>query len=218
MKAIIKKFILLLLIFVFSISCKKQSENLQDIFIIVDNYNISKDTILKVMLINQSKTNYFITMDTCRTYDYSNFNFKTNSSIILKPVIYDNGELVHSNGKGFIQKTTEIDKDKRDCVKREVTLSDDFHKNYLILKNAVFLKNKSSKYIEIPFQLKHESCYFTYDYNLEKGKKYELQLEYKMLKETTEKGIPKIKLDSVQKLGYFPYYSKIVSNKISINF
>lgn len=218
MKPIIKKFFLLILLYMFSISCRHKIEIPQDVFIFADDYNISKDTILKIMLINKSKTNYFITLDTCRTYDYSNFNYKINSSIILKPVIYDNGELVHINGRGFIQKTKEINKDKMDCINKEVFQSEVFYKDYIVLKNAIFLKNNCSKYIEVPFQLKHKSCYFTYDYNLEKGKKYELQLEYKMIKEITEKEISKIKLDSVHKLGYNPYYGKIVSNKILINF
>ena len=216
MDFIFKKRIVLLLIILIAIACNKKLEERDDVLFLIEPYHVNKDTILKVMLINNTFNNYYITMDTNRTYNYSAFNYKINNSIILRPIVKCDDELISVKGKGFMQKTIGIDKGKMECIKREVVQSDTFYKDYIILKNAVFLKSKSSKYIEIPFHLKYKSCYFTYHYDLEKGKKYELQLEYQMLKETTEKQIHKSKLDSVRKIGFVPYYEKIVSNKASL--
>ncbi|MFV5686547.1 hypothetical protein ACM55I_14005 [Flavobacterium sp. GB2R13] len=203
-----KRILLLLLLGLTIIACDKKTEKKRDVFFLVEPFSAVSDSVLKIMLINNTANNYFITLDTTRAYDYPDFNPKTNSSFILKPFVYNDDKLIYMIGEGAVQKTMDTEKG--------IAQSDAFYKDYITLKNAIFLKKKSSRYIEIPFLLSHKLGIFTYHYDLEKGKKYQLQLEYQMLKETTEKRITKSKLDSLQELGYTPYYEKIVSNKVPL--
>ncbi|WP_044032275.1 hypothetical protein [Flavobacterium branchiophilum] len=218
MKLIINKRIIMLLLGLTIIACDKKTTIKNNVFFLVEPFNVVNDSVLKVLLINNTANNYFITLDTTRTYDYPDFNPKTNSSFILKPFIYNEDKLIYMKGEGTVQKTIGIDKGKMECIKKEISQSDAFYKDYILLKNAIFIKKKSSRYLEIPFFLSHKLGVFTYHYDLEKGKKYELQLEYQMLKEITEVRISKGKIDTLQELGYAPYYEKIVSNKVSLIF
>jgi len=217
MDFILKKIVALILISITLLACNnKKIEEKHNVLFLIESFDANKDSIIKVMLINNTNNNYYITMDTNRTYDYSAFNYKINNSIILRPFVYNEDKLISTIGKGFTQKTIGIDRGKMKCIESEVNQSDAFYKDYIMLKNAVFIKRKSSRYMEIPFHLKYKSCYFTYNYDLEKNKQYELRLEYQMIKETIEKSVIKSKLDSVRKLGFTPYYEKIISNRVPI--
>lgn len=209
-----KRWILGLIVSLITLACDKKSELKSDVLFLVEPFHAEKDSVLKIRLINNSSSNYYITMDTNRTYNYSAFNDKLNNSIILRPSVYNNGKLIALKSEGFVRKTIGIDKYKMECISEEVKKSDKFYKDYVMMKNAIVVKSKSSKYMEIPFLLNFKTCYYTYNYDIEKGEKYELQLEYQMSKETTEKWISKSKVDSLNKLSYAPYYKKIISNKI----
>ena len=216
MRYIFKKKTLMLLICFILIACNKETKKNNNLFMVARPFNVVNDTVLRVVLINNTPNNYFITMDTKRMFDYSAFNYKINKSIIISPKIYCNGKRISLEGIGTIAKSIGIDYEKIKCIKKEVAQSDQFYLKYIQLKNGIFIKKRSSKNLIIPMSLRYKSCYFNYYYNLEKNKKYVLQLEYQMLRETTEKYVNKRSLDSVNKIGYEPYYEKIVSNKVPL--
>jgi hypothetical protein len=218
MNVITNKSVLFILAVSLFISCHKKKDDMKpDIFILSEPFHMAKDTSLKVMLINNTSKNYFVTLDTTRTYDYSDFNPKTNSSFILKPLIFENDNFIYPELEGGVYKMDCINKGEEEWYKKESMKAETFLKDYVSLKNAIFLKRKSAKYLEFPFKLKYPYSYFlTNHYVLKKGKEYELQLEYQMLKEITEKLVKKNSLDSVKKLGYMPYYGKVTSNKVPI--
>lgn len=218
MKSIINKIVFLMMVVSLLISCHEKKEEIrQDVFILAESFHVATDTVLKIMLINRTNKNYFITLDTNRVYGYGKFNHEINNSIILKPLLYENNKRIYPKLEGAVYKVESINKSEEDWVKKEFAKSDAFMKGYVVLKNALFLKKKSAKYLELPFKLKYPHTYnLTNYYDLEKGKKYDLRLEYQMVKTTTQKNVSKRKLDSLLKLGHSPYYEKIVSNKVPL--
>lgn len=207
----------LLIILFFSllfISCDNKLQNVDDVQFAIEDFYAGKDSVLNIRLINNSHKNYYITLDTNRTYNYSGFNEKFNKSVILKPLIYNDGKLVLLKGERFVSKTIGTGKNK--CIEDELIKSDEFYKNYLTLKNAIFLKSKTSRGITIPFSLNFKTCFSTNHYDLEKHKNNEVKIEFKMTKEILENDVPIRKRDSLKKKGFVPYYKTIVSNKAKI--
>ncbi|QSB25549.1 hypothetical protein [Flavobacterium sp. CLA17] len=196
------------------ISCDNKLQINNNVLFIVENFHAHKDSVLNIKIINNSNSNYYITLDTNRAYNYSAFNNKLNSNIILKSLIYSGGTLIPLRGERFVSKA--IRRKKNKCIDAEIVQSDKFYKNYKTLKNAVFLKRKSSRIITIPFSLKFNTCFSSYHYDIKKNKKNELKIEYKMLKEILENDVAVKTRDSLERKGYFPYYQTIVSNKVII--
>ncbi|WP_125723659.1 hypothetical protein [Flavobacterium ustbae] len=207
----------LLIILFFSllfISCDNKLQNVDDVQFAIEDFYAGKDSVLNIRLINNSHKNYYITLDTNRTYNYSAFNEKFNKSVILKPLIYNDGKLVSLKGERFVSKTIGTRKNK--CIEDELIKSDEFYKNYVTLKNAIFLKSKTSRVVTIPFSLNFKTCFSTNRYDLKKLKKNELKIEFKMTKEILENDVPIRKRDSLKKKGFIPYYQTIVSNTAKI--
>ncbi|MBZ4035494.1 hypothetical protein K6T82_12000 [Flavobacterium sp. 17A] len=198
------------------ISCDHKRTTNEDVLFIVEDFNAVKDSVLKIKLVNNSDRNYYITLDTTRTYNYSGFNEGLNSSIILKPFIYNQDEPVPLRGESFVNKTTAPRKDG--CIESEVVKSNRFYKDYITLKNAILLKSNSSKILTIPFSLKFKTCFSSYHYDLKRQKNNEFILEYKMSQKTLESHVDPKTRDSLIKKGYYPYYDAIVSNEANIVF
>ncbi len=217
MQTILKKCLLSLLIVSLSISCKNKKTVKQDILFSVESFHVNSDTILRVKLINTTNTNYFITLCRNRTYGFGLFNPEFNNSIIARPFVYENNKLIFPKLEGGVYKTKNISKGEEEWLKKESVKADSFLKDYRSLKNAIFLKKKTIKYVELPFKLKYPHTYNLMNrYVLEKDKLYEFHLEYQMCKTITEKEVKKRSLDSVQKIGFAPYYEKIISNKVPL--
>jgi hypothetical protein len=200
-------------IIIITISCNNVKDNVS---FTLQPYKV-KDSILNVIIKNNTNDDYFLTLDTNRTYGYSFFNYKINNSVIITPKVYENDRFIYPKLEGGIYKKEFFDRNEEIWNKKEIILADNFLADFVLLKNKIMLKRGESKFLKIPFKL-----IYPYNYNLnnkyflEKGKKYELQIEYQMQKAITEKNISKIKLDSIEKLGYLPYYEKITSNKVPI--
>lgn len=195
-------------------SCFDRSKSNDDVIILLEDFYAQKDSVLNLKLINNSKNNYYITLDTTRTYNYGSFNSKLNNSVVLKLFVYGNGEPVPVKGERFVSKTVKEGKNK--CIDQEITQSDNFYKNYITLQNAVFLKSESSKVLTIPFSLKFKTCFAANHYDLIKGDRNEIKVEYRMQKEILEKYVPVKTRDSLENRGYIPNYQLIVSNRADI--
>ena len=206
---------LLISLLLLMLSCNKKTQNPDDVFFLIEAFHSNRDSTLKVLLINNSHENYFFTMDTNRTYDYTNFTPAFNNSIILKPIILNGRDTVQLRGVNIPMKKIE-GASNDEFGQKETQKSEAFYKKYIALENAIFLKAKSSKYFEIPFQLKYRSGIWNYNYEVEYGENYELQLEYQMRKGVTEENVPKSRLDSAKNLNCEPYYKKVLSNKVTL--
>ena len=206
---------LLISLLLLLLSCNKKTQNPDDVFFLIEAFHNNRDSTLKVLLINNSHDNYFFTMDTNRSYDYRNFTPAFNNSIILKPIILNGRDTVQLRGINIPMKKIE-GVSKHEFGQKEVQKSDTYYKKYIALENAIFLKAKSSKYFEIPFQLKYRSGIWNYNYEVEYGENYELQLEYQMRKTVTEENVSRRSLDSVKSLNFEPYYKKVLSNKVAL--
>ena len=215
MSFIFKKYFLIVpFLSVLLINCGNKSKINDNIVMVLDDFYPQKDSVLHLKVINNSNENYYITLDTNRTYDYGAFNSKRNNSVILKTLVYSNGELQSLKGERYVSKRTGAGKST--CIGQEIEKSDHFYKNYISLKNAVFLKSKSSTVLALPFSLSYKTCFTSNHYDLKKEQKNELKVQYSMLKEILEKDVSAKTRDSLEKKGYKPYYQVMVSNKAAI--
>ena len=211
----LKNITLLISLLLLMLSCNRKAQDPDDVFFLIEAFHSNRDSTLKVLLINNSHENYFFTIDTNRTYDYPSFTPAFNNSIILKPIILNGRDTVQLRGINTPLKKIE-GVSKHEFGQKEVQKSDTYYKKYIALENAIFLKAKSSKYFEIPFQLKYRSGIWNYNYEVEYGENYELQLEYQMRKTVTEENVSRRSLDSVKSLNFEPYYKKVLSNKVAL--
>ena len=215
MRITLKKTTLLLSILLLLLACNRKIEKSEDVFFLIEPFDSKQDSTLKVLLINNSYDNYFLTIDTTQAYNNPFFNYIINNSIIAKPILLDGNDTISLIGISYTPKRL-IGHSHDESRIKEKQKSENFYKNYIALDNAIFLKSKSSKYFEIPFQLRYKAGNWYYHYDVEDGEKYVLQLEYQMRKVATEENVLKSRLDSVQLLNFEPYYKKVLSNKVEL--
>lgn len=218
MRGILNQFFLLMLMFFSLVSCDNKKNRQEVVCFVLEPFDIERDTVLRVKLINNTNNNYFITLSNSRTYGFSFFNYEINNSVIARPVIYENSDnILFPKLEGGVYKMNGISNGKEEWLKNENLTAELFLKDYKSLKNAVFLKENSISYLELPFKLKYPHTYdLVNHYVFEKDKRYTMQLIYKMSKSITEKLVKKRSIDSVKVLGYLPYYDQIVSNEVSL--
>lgn len=162
------------------------------------------DNMISMRIVNNSDSNYFITLDTTRSYKYDSFNDEINNCIILKTNMYDdNGHLIGLRGNGYIHKPIQADKNLYDCFKKDSDEARKKFKKFVTLENAIIVGKRSVVHLKVPFKIRYQSCNFNYFYPLEKNRKYFLEVEYKMIDSTIVKNIAMNKLDSIQKLKFF---------------
>ncbi len=157
---------LLISLLLLMLSCNKKTQNPDDVFFLIEPFHSNRDSTLKVLLINNSHENYFFSMDTNRFYDYPDFTPAFNNSIILKPIILNGRDTVQMRGINIAMKKIE-GVSNNEFGQKETQKSDAFYKKYIALENAIFIEAKSSKYFEVPFQLKYRSGIWNYNYELE---------------------------------------------------
>lgn len=199
--------------------CIENKEKNNDVFFFIDDVDIVNKSMISFRIINNSNKNYFIMLDTTRSNRYYDFNIEINNCILLQTNIYDKyNNLISLNGRGSIYKPTKLDKRLYDCIEESIKFSKIKYKNFVNLNGGIILNKKSELHLKIPFELRYESCNFTYFYPLKKDNNYFFQIEYKMLNSTLKKYANKTKLDSLKKNCIYPYYNKIISNKVPIKF
>jgi|GEM_PF-2955674 len=212
----LKKVKLLISVIILNLALSCDSSVQENISLRIDPYR-DKDSALNVIIKNNTDTDYFLTLDTNRVYGYSFGNYKLNKSVLVSCKIYENDKLIQPKLDGGIYKKEFFDRKEEQWNQNEINVANNFLEDYILLKNKIIIKKGEIKFLKIPFSLTYPYNYnLSNKYILEKGKKYELQIEYQMQKNITEKLIEKTKLDSIIKLGYLPYYDKITSNKVPI--
>lgn len=89
-----KKRLITLFLCLLLLSCDNKRSTKIDVLFVLEDFQIEEDSSLSIKLINNSD-NYYVTLDTNRTYNYAAFDHKRNNSVILKPLVYSDGRLYY---------------------------------------------------------------------------------------------------------------------------
>ncbi len=209
MKFIFPFFIILLF------SCTDKRVNNSDVVFEIQNKELFRTNILKVKIINKSKKDYFICLDTTTTYFSLGLNYKINELIHPRPMFYCNDEVIDIGYPSLnsIIKPMTLDTAQSNCFKRNIQHSQEVLKDLSKLKKILLLKSNSSIMLKLPFNNGITWCNKRYTYLHEKGN-FEIQFKYKMDKKYFSQIVDKKLILELENQNIKPYYEEIVSNKV----
>lgn len=208
----------ILLIFVLlSLSCIKRVENTKDIVFEIENTKIKPKDLLTIKIVNKTRENYFIILDTNRINDYMTLNYKINNSIHLKPKLFSNKDTIKLKVEFSLYKLANVDTSSLNCIQKERSYTLKIMKSIKKLNNIVIIRKNSVFKFKIPFDSNFSDCSRKYSYSLKKGEKYYLQFEYKMDKKLINEIVDDIQMMKLRKSGINPCFEKISSNIVEIS-
>lgn len=208
----------ILLIFVLlSLSCIKRVENTKDIVFEIENTKIKPKDLLTIKIVNKTRENYFIILDTNRINDYMTLNYKINNSIHLKPKLFSNKDSIKLKIEFSLYKLANEDTLSLNCIQKERSYTLKIMHSIKKLNNIVIIRKNSVFKFNIPFDSSFSDCSRKYSYSLKKGEKYYLQFEYKMDKKLINEIVDDIQMMKLRKSGINPCFEKISSNIVEIS-
>ncbi|WP_306350865.1 hypothetical protein [Flavobacterium sp. '19STA2R22 D10 B1'] len=193
-------------------SCNINVDKIQEVNMKVINVNMSKKFVT-VELLNTSETSYFITMDTTRLDGYLSFNTALNKATHLEYDIYDGNQLISPKGEMFIFKADQINSKVTKCFEIDTEKAKLYYEGLKELNNVIVLHPNKKKDIQIPFTLNTDLCNGNIKYDLDKNKKYFIQLNYKMNEKIIDSVASKALQQKLSTTTLIPYYKNIISDK-----
>ena len=206
------KKLLFLLVF---IGCNKKNEDLN---LVLKNKELTQNSICEFEITNLSNSDYFLPL--------SNSDFENNSiekslynSIFIQPIFSDEtGNVINPKVNNAIVKHSKESGDKYfTCVELELKKFNSHIKNIQYLKENIKIsaqKNVTFKQNILNFNQTYCNLFINSRYDFKKGKRYFIHFEYQLDKEYFYSKVDKKALIKIEKLGYKPYFGKLISNKV----
>jgi hypothetical protein len=184
------------------ISCSIKKKICIDPSIVITNKQIATGEILKLSLKNNSKNNLTFLINENSKY-YENYIFIKSTKLLssIKIIVEDeNGIETNLIIGGNSIHFKDYDQYKNEIISNKYCQTQ--------IKKINF---KEDILISIPFKIENIDKYtnYSYEYSLEKNKKYFVRIKY---------DIHEIAIDSLSKKGIIVYDKPIISNKVPIKF
>jgi len=206
-----KKFLLLIVF----LGCNKKNE---DLSLVLKNEEVTQNSICEFEISNLSNSDYFLPL--------SNLDFENNSvekslynSIFIQPIFSDeSGNVINPKvNNAMVKHSNESGKKYFDCIDLELEKYDTHISNFKFLeenikiskKNIIVFKQNISNLNTVYCNL-----FINSRYHFKKEKTYFVHFEYQLDKEYFESKVDKRSLIKMNKLGYKPYFGKLISNKV----
>lgn len=214
------KYIYIIVFIFYFVGCGIKNDDYIDLVVINKSLTINQKVIFE--LHNKSNQNYFLPLSDLNFENNSN-DFYLYNSIFIQPILYElNGKLLkQKNNYNLVKHTKNSFKKNFDCINIEINKAEKHRFNLVNIKNIVKIKSNSTSYFKQDIEnLNSILCndFIKSRYDLIKGKKYLIQFEYTLDKNYFLETVNKAMLSKLKSENFLPYYGKLTSNKIILNY
>ena len=188
----------------------------EDVNLVLTNIEINKKSVIKFKIENLSNANYFLPLSSL-TFE-NNFDDKDlYNCIFLQPVFTDKtGTIISTNNSKVIVKSFDISKSRDSLFSKKMQLYNKHFKNFILLRQLVKISKSKSVFFEQDIINYDELSLLSISkkrYDFKPGNKYFIHFEYQLDKEYYYSKVNEKSRYKLEKIGYKPYFGKLISNK-----
>lgn len=208
------------LFFLLFISCGLKNDDHIDLIVV--NKSLTINQMVNFEIHNKSSQNYFLPLSDLK-YENNSNDYYLYNSIFIQPILYElNGKLLkQKNNNSLIKHTKKSFQRKSTCIDIEINKAERHRYNLVNINKIIKIKSNSTSHFNQDIQnFNSISCndFLKSRYDLTKGKKYLIQFEYTLDKKYYLELVNKNTLSKLKSENYQPYFGRILSNKIILNY